>query len=142
MDLTKVIEKYPNKYNLTPQSIKTLEIINWKALKKLTWHNEAMKDTGSWWCHLEGCQEQGSKKYDDSDEFWIGFREGDNTIDYNFSCYDGMCSYKFTEFYDIDSIDNKFDLGVQINAILWINKLIDEGILALPKDITESNNKV
>lgn len=141
MDLTKVIEKYPNKYNLTPQSLKTLEIINWDALKNLTWHNEAMKDTGSWWCHLEGCQLSG-KPYDDSDEFWIGFREKDNKIDCNFSCYEGMCSYKFTEFYDIDSIDNKFDLGVQINTIIWINKLIDEGILALPKDITESNNKV
>jgi len=94
----KLAAEVPNRYNLTPQSIKRLVIKNWDALKKRTWHNEAMRDTGSWWCHLEGCGKRGGS-YDDSDEFWIGFREEDDSIDCNFTCYEGMCKYLFTSFY-------------------------------------------
>ena len=49
---------YPNKYNLTPENIKQLKIVDWERLKTHTWHNNAMKDTGNWWCHLEGCQKE------------------------------------------------------------------------------------
>lgn len=123
----KLIEQYPNKYNLTPNNIKTLKILDWDRLKKHTWYNEAMKKTGKWWCHLEGCNIGG--QYDDMDEFWIGFNEKDNKIDCNFSCWEGMGKYLFDEFYK--ETENKYDLQVQVNAIKYLNMLIDEKILGL-----------
>ena len=126
-----LIDLYPNKYNLTPAKLHKLVVKDWVRLKKNTWHNEAMKDTGSWWCHLEGSQEPDNTKYCDDDEFWIGFNEVDNTIKFWFSSYEGMCGYEFKKFYDFEEIENKFDLNVQVNAIRWLNKMIDEKILGL-----------
>lgn len=123
-----IMEKYPNKYDLTPESIKTLKILDWNRLKKYTWYNKAMEKTGKWWCHLEGCQPKGAT-YDDFDEFWIGFNEENNQINCNFTCCEGMCSYIFTRFYS--ETENKYDFQVQANAIKYLNMLIDEGILGL-----------
>ena len=81
----KLTEQYPNKYNLTPNNIKKLKILDWDRLKKHTWYNKAMKKTGKWWCHLEGCNIDGG--YNDMDEFWIGFNETNNKIDCHFSCW-------------------------------------------------------
>ena len=120
----------PNKYNLVVTDIKKLKILDWDKLKKKCWHNEAMKDTGSWWCHLEGCQADG-KPYNDEDEFWIGFREEDNKVDSWFTSYGGMCGYNFEKFYDADDYENDFDIGVQVNALRWLNIMIDEKILGL-----------
>ena len=125
-----LIKEYPNKYNLTPKSIKKLKILDWDKLKKKTWKNDAMTN-GTWFCHLEGCQYSGSKKFDDEDEFWIGFREDDNKIDCHFTSYGGMCGYNITEIYDKNQIDNSMDLNVQINAICWLNQMIDEKILSI-----------
>lgn len=123
-----LIKKYPNKYNLTPKSIKKLRIADWNRLKKKTWHNNAML-SGNWWCHLEGCNLNG--KYDDEDEFWIGFNKDNDKIDCSFTAYGGMCSYKFDKFYQSLDIENKFDMNVQANAIKWLNQMIDEGILQI-----------
>ena len=122
-----LIKKYPNKYNLIPKMIKKLKILDWERLKKHTWYNEAMKKTGKWWCHLEGCNIGG--KYDDMDEFWIGFNEENNKIDYHFTCWEGMGGYNFTEFYK--GTENRYDLQVQVNAIKYLNMLLDEKILEL-----------
>lgn len=124
----KLIEKYPNKYNLTPKNIKNLKILDWEKLKKETWHNEAMSD-GNWWCHLEGCNLTG--KYDDEDEFWIGFNKDNNEIDCDFTAFGGMCGYYFDEFYNINDIENKYDMNMQANVIRWLNEMIDEGILGI-----------
>lgn len=125
-------KKYPNQYNLTPKTITKIRILDWDRLKKFTWHNDAML-RGSWWCHLEGCQMPDSgEKYDDEDEFWIGFNEENNKIKYSFSCYGGMCGYNIKKFYSEDEIDDRFDLYVQVNAIKWLNMMINEGILGLP----------
>lgn len=123
-DLT---EKYPNKYNLKVKDIPKLKILDWGRLKKKTWLNKAML-SGTWWCHLEGCHKEG-QPYDDEDEFWIGFNEDNNKIDYSFISYGGMCGYKFSEFYKSKDITNKFDMMVQVNTIRWLNMMIDEGIL-------------
>ena len=123
-----LIDKYPNKYNLKPKDIKKLKILDWGRLKENTWYNRAML-TGSWWCHLEGCNLDGA--YDDEDEFWIGFNEKNNKISYHFDSYDGMCNYTFKKFYDSKDIQNKYDMNVQVNAIRWLNKMIDEGILGI-----------
>lgn len=126
-----LIQKYPNKYQFTPENIKTIKVLNWPELKKHTWFNQAMNSPC--WCHLEGCNIGG--KYDESDEFWIGFYE-DGRVDCHFTCFDGMCRYNFKEFYSVKSIDNKFDMGVQVNTIKYLNMLVDKGIISKPE--TES----
>ena len=42
---------------------------------------------------------------------------------------EGMCNYIFDEFYK--GTENKWDLQVQVNAIKYLNMLIDEEILGL-----------
>lgn len=126
-------ESVPNKYNLTPKSIKKLVVADWDALKKKTWYNKAMEKTGRWWCHLEGSNKDGDR-YDDSDEFWIGFREDDETVDCYFSCYEGMCNYLFNTFYDPNEIENVWDMRVQVNTLKWLNEMLDAGILATSKE--------
>lgn len=123
-----LIKEYPNKYKLKPSNIKKLKILDWDKLKEHTWHNKAML-RGDWYCHLEGCNIGG--KYLDYDEFWIGFNQENNKIDFHFSSYDGMCNYKFKTFYDKSEIENKWDLNVQINAIKYLNMLIDNKILGV-----------
>ena len=125
-----LIKQYPNKYNLTIKKIKELKVIDWDRLKKKTWFNKAMKKPC--WCHLEGSQHPNSKnRYEDDGEFWIGFYE-DGRVDCNFSSYEGMCSYVFDKFYNIKELENKFDMHVQVNAIKFLNELLDEKIVALP----------
>ena len=123
----KLIKQYPNKYNLKPSDIKTLKILDWERLKKHTWFNDAMKSTGRWWCHLEGCTLSG--KYNDFDEFWIGFNEDNNCIDFHFTSWEGMTGYVFSEFYK--ETENRYDLVVQVNALRYLNMLIDENILGI-----------
>ena len=125
-------KKYPNKYNLTPKNIKTIKVLDWDRLKKKTWFNDAIYHSNKKkvWCHLEGCSI--TNKYEDEDEFWIGFDE-DGSVDCNFSCYEGMCHYNFKKFYDIMEIENKYDMGVQVNAIRWLNMMIDDGIISRPE---------
>lgn len=124
-----LIQLFPNKYNLKPKDIKKLKILDWGRLKERTFFNQAML-SGTWWCHLEGCQKP-CRKYDDEDEFWIGFNEDNNKVDFHFSSYGGMCGYKFKKFYDGNDIENEYDMLVQVNTIKWLNDMIDEGILGL-----------
>ena len=42
-----------------------------------------------------------------------------------------MCGYTFDEFYKSDSIENKWDMNVQINAMRYLNMLLDEEIIEL-----------
>ena len=119
-----LMEKYPNKYDLTPMKIKELKVKGWDKLKKKTWFNKAMNQPC--WCHLEGCNLSGP--YDDKDEFWIGFYEN-GKVDYHFSARDGMYYYYFKNFYDINEIENKFDMNVQANALKYLNMLLDECIV-------------
>lgn len=121
-----LMEKYPNKYKLTVNRISHLKILDWDKLKKNTRENHTMNN-GPWYCHCEGCNIGG--KYNDEDEFWIGFRESDNKIRCYFTAYGGMTGYKFDAFYYPKDIENRFDMNVQVNAIRWLNKMIDEGVL-------------
>lgn len=131
MDKT-LFETVPNKYKLTVKDIRHLKILDWDRLKKACWHNDAML-SGSWWCHLEGCQLEG-KPYNDEDEFWIGFREEDNKVRCHFTSYGGMCGYNFNNFYSPRSVENDYDVRVQVNTIRWLNMMIDEKILGLNDD--------
>lgn len=124
----KLIEKNPNKYNLTPKSIEKLKILDWDKLMGKTWFNKAKKN-GEWWCHLEGV---GKGWYGDYiSDFWIGFNRVDNKIDYHFTCMEGICSYKFDKFYDINNIENRWDMEIQVKTIKWLNQMIDDGILGI-----------
>ena len=120
-----LMEKYPNKYGLTPKSIKKLKVADWEKLKKITWFNEARKSPC--WCHLEGSDQKGYWG-DSEDEFWIGFYE-DGRVDCHFSSREGMCRYAIEEFYKIEDIENEADMDIQAKTIRWINKLLDDGIL-------------
>ncbi len=131
----RIINEVPNKYDLTIEKIKQLRVIDWDALKKFTWFNQAMSKPC--WCRLQGCNDL-NKPYDDEDEFWIGFYE-DGTVDCNFYSYGGMCGYEFPKFYDAKYIENRFDLNVQVNAIRYLNMLLDEKIVALGDEIQISS---
>lgn len=126
----KLIEEVPNKYELKPADIKKFKVVDWDKLKELTWHNNAMKDTGEWWCHLEGCNPPNTK-YDDFSEFWIGFNETNGKVNYRFDTWEGLCHYNFRTFYSARSIENKFDMQVQVNAMRFLNMLLDEKIVEL-----------
>ena len=126
-DLTK---RFPNKYNITPDSIKKFKVLDWPCLKKHCGRNEAIPN-GTWYCRLVGCQDVEEKHHNDFDEFWIGFREEDGKVDYSFTSYDGMCGYSFDKFYDSQDIENKWDMNVQVNTIRFLNMLLDEGIVEL-----------
>ena len=127
---SRLMEKYPNKYNLTPKNIKKLKILDWDRLMEKTWYNAAML-SGNWWCHLNGSGDSGAERYGDDTEFWIGFNRDNDKINCHFSSWGGMCGYDFKEFYDFKSIENDLDYMCQINAIQWLNMMIDEGILGL-----------
>ena len=124
----KLMKAVPNKYDLTPKRISKLKILDWPRLKQHTWYNLAKTD-GNWWCHCEGCSLDG--KYNDEDEFWIGFNERNNKIAYDFSSYGGMCGYEFEKFYDAADIENEYDMNVQINTLKWLNMMIDNKILGV-----------
>ena len=123
----KLIEQVPNKYNIRPQDIHKFTVLDWEKLKKYTWFNTAMNSPC--WCHLEGSN-GGGFYGDDADEFWIGFYEN-GKVDYWFTSYEGMCGYEFDTFYDANHIHNKYDMAVQVNAMRYINKLLDEKIIAI-----------
>lgn len=128
--------KYPNKYGFTAKNIDTIRVLDWERLKQYTWFNTVIKKPC--WCHLEGCNTTAGSRYCDDDEFWIGFYE-DGKVDHAFSAHGGMCGYEFDEFYDEKDIENKSDAGVQINAIRYLNNLVELKIISKPKKGNEKN---
>ena len=121
----------PNKYGFSYDNISTVKILNWEKIKKNTWLNRALSKDEDIYCHLCGCNSD--NKYDDEDEFWIGFYEYDGHIEFSFSAYSGMCKYEFSNFYDPEEIDNEFDLYVQKNALKFLNMLIEESAISEPE---------
>ena len=126
-----LIERVPNKYNIKPEDIKKLKVLDWDRLKKHTWYNEGMREAGEWYCCLKGSNGGGVFCDDDEDMFWIGFNKKNGEVDYWFTSYGGMCGYTFDEFYKADEIENKWDMNVQVNAMRYLNMLLDEGIIEL-----------
>lgn len=110
-----------NKYNLVPNDINNLKVLDWDRLKEYTWHNKAIKP--SCWCHTEVSE-------DEIDEFWIGFYPP-SKIEYYFSSCEGMCGYEFDEFYSNESIENKYDLEIQSKCLQYLNTLLDNKVVSL-----------
>ena len=98
-----LVKKVPNKYNIKPEDIRKLKVLDWDKLKKYTWYNDAMKKTGEWYCHFEGSN-GGGFYGDDEDEFWIGFDKKNGKVDYNFTSREGMCGYTFGSLFCISYI--------------------------------------
>lgn len=133
------IKLVPNKYNLRPADINRLVVKDWDTIKKKCWLNKAKARDGEWYCHLEGCHTPG-KPYNEEDEFWIGFCT-DGRVGYHFTSYEGMCGYNFNNFYDMAEIENKFDFQVQVNAMRWLNELLDSGVVEIKPNGEEKNKK-
>lgn len=116
--------KVPNKYNLTPASIKSLKIGDTsKICAPLFWRNDIIKA----WC-IGYDTEAATSNYMSPDTFWIGFYD-DNKFDFFFTAYAGMFSYEFEGFYKLEEIESLDDFIVQEKFLETINHLIDEGIL-------------
>lgn len=110
-----------NKYNLVPNDINNLKVLDWDRLKEYTWNNKAINP--SCWCHAEVSEGE-------IDEFWIGFYSP-SKIEYYFSSCEGMCGYEFDEFYSNESIENKYDLEIQSKCLQYLNTLLDNKVVSL-----------
>lgn len=113
-----------NKYNLTIKDIKKLKIGDRsKIIEPLFWRNDVI----SAWCILERIADN---------EFWLGIYDDDapaykGKIRIEFTCCDGMCSYKFNKFFKGSDIGSEADFVIQEKALRKINELIDEEILKM-----------
>ncbi len=130
--------KIENKYNLKPKDIQHATVLRPKALhEKPFWRNDVVKA----WC-LSGGVGQGV--YGDYDyEYWIGFYDDDapayaGKIRMYCTCFEGMCTYDFKEFFNPNEIENMYDLELQEELLKVINWLIDSEIIRIDKDAKKS----
>lgn len=135
-----LMKKYPNKYNLTPKNIKTIKVLDWDRLKEHT--SDYTKRDNPFCCHTEGCQKE-KQPYNNKNEFWIGFFVDGEVAYYFTTLFTDFCKnnyfsygdyYNFEKFYSIKSIENPDDMQVQVNAIKYLNMLIDEKIISPPNE--------
>lgn len=124
--MSKFIFKTNNKYGITPKSIKQLKIQNWNKLKQYT----KFDSKNNIYYHIEGCQKE-NRSYNNYNEFYMLFNEKTNNIEYYFSTWYGLGIYEFFNFFEQDSIENKYDFQIQYNALNYINTLLDNNILKL-----------
>lgn len=122
-----LIEQYPNKYNFTQDNIKTISVKDWNKLRKETWYNTTLK------CYTKviGCGNNDDYEYLDENEFFIKFYDS-NLIKTECTCYSGICAYDFKEFYNPNTIENEYDMQMQVNVIKFLNYLVDNDIVTKP----------
>lgn len=118
-----------NKYNLTINYIRSLEILDRSKIKEpLFWRNKSMEA----WC-ISGNTIMSSKdsQFGTYSSYWLGIRDfKPDKVELIISSYGGMCGYNFNEFYNEEDIENDIDLRIQEIILEDANYLIDEGILA------------
>lgn len=120
--------KIENKYNLTFNKIKQLKVLNEEAIHKAPfWRNDAINA----WC-ICGCVSPNKKDTYGTfeEEFWFGIYDT-GKIDFNCSCYGGMCGYTFNKFYAEEDIDNELDLLLHEKILKIFNKLLDDKVLEI-----------
>lgn len=135
-----LMKKYPNKYNLTPKNIKTIKVLDWDRLKEHT--SDYTKGHNQFCCHLEGCEKEG-QPFNNKNQFWIGFFVDGEVVCYFTTLFTNFCKnnyfsysdyYKFEKFYSIKGIENPYNMQVQVNAIKYLNMLIDKKIISPPNE--------
>ena len=117
-------KEIPNKYNLTPDSIKSLKVLDWERLKEECWWNPAINA----WVYIGGVG--WIEQYGYNSEF-IFIIKSNGYINFKVTSCMGMCKYLFSEFYKEDEIFAQNDFDIQAKILEWFNRLIDEGILGV-----------
>lgn len=117
--------KIENKYNLTVKDIENFVLADKEKLKTRCWRNNVVNA----WCYSKGVGKGywGGSDYD----IWIGFYDkpyNKKLIKVNCSCMEGMCSYKFNKFYQLEDIENILDLQCQEAVLEFANWLLDEKV--------------
>lgn len=127
--------KVPNKYNLTPAMIPKLKYDRSKVGEPMFWRNDVIDA----WCITRDTAKDGNDYiFYTYDIFWLGIYDDKaksyaGKLRYFFDSYGGMCSYKFTKFYDYSEIEYEMDLEIQEKALEVLNQLIDDGVLYFDK---------
>lgn len=127
--------KVENKYNLKPQDISKLVLLDKdRVMQSPFWRNDVINA----WCLTENtCKSRKDDEFGTYNEYWIGVYDNDaksyaGKIRLSCSSYGGMCGYKFNSFFNPKDIENELDLDIQEKLLARVNWLIDEGIMGLP----------
>jgi len=124
-----------NKYNLKPSDISKLKILDRSKIKEpLFWRNDVIDA----WCITKTIGSYDDHRFCDDNSMWIGIYDETaksyaGRIRSYCTSYGGMCGYDFNTFFDYTEIENEKDLQTQEALLKYVNQLIDEGILGLPK---------
>lgn len=123
-----------NKYHLSISKIRKLQVGDRSKISSpLFWRNDVI---GAW-C-ITGVADPENEKWGDESSYWIGIYDEDakayaGKFRFSFETYGGMCSYRFTEFFQEKDIEQESDLVLQEMFLKKINDLIDDGILEIPE---------
>lgn len=123
-----------NKFNLTLNEIKRLEVINRHLLKKpLFWRNDVVH---AWCISGNTAKNNDDHKFGCYSDFWLGIHDEDSKmrgkLKFNIYAYGGIMGYSFDNFFDENEIEDEHDLKVQEIFLKAINNLIDKRILCFP----------
>ena len=135
-----------NKYSLTWESIKTLQVKNrnlLKEFKNITPISKAgvyRNDSIEAWCFTGASSDRMAES-----QFWIGIYDEDSTksshrwnvdgnFDFHLTSYCEMMHYSFDTFFNPEEINgDRYALEIQEKFLATLNELLDCGILELPK---------
>lgn len=125
--------KVENKYNLKPSDINKLIVKDRSKIKEpLFWRNNVINA----WCISKSIGTDADRRFCDDNEIWIGIYDKPyyrHEVHYHCTCYGGMGGYNFKEFFNYREIETEKDLETQETLLLYINQLLDEGILTVEK---------
>lgn len=118
---------YENTYHLTVSSIQHLCILDWDRLCEVLSAKTCSEVHDTWCCHTEGCNLDGD--YDYENECLLLF-DKDGSIKCRFLSDSGLSEYVFETFYDSHTIRTRQEFGVQVNALKFLAKLLQDQIIA------------
>lgn len=127
--------KVENKYNLKPSDINKLIVNDRSKIKEpLFWRNDVIKA----WCISKSIGTDADRKYCTDNSVWIGIYDKPyyrHEVHCYCTCWGGMGRYNFNEFFNYREIETEKDLETQEILLQYINRLLDEGILAIVKNV-------
>ena len=122
-----------NKYNLKPADIKKLIVKDQTKIQEpLFWRNNVINA----WCISRNIGTDADRRFCCDNEVWIGIYDKPyyrHRVHFHTNCWGGMARYQFKEFFNIKEIEHERDLETQETLLQFINQLLDEGILEVPK---------